>query len=135
MKIAITATSPDIDAGVDPRFGRCAGFVIADTESDEWDAFPNPAINSASGAGIQAAQFVADKGVKAVISGAFGPNAYQALAAAGIEMYSAGGITVRQAIEDYKAGRLTRVSAPSPGAGHGGGWGRGGGRGRGRGGW
>ena len=30
MRIAISATNSDLDAEVDPRFGRCQYFIIAD---------------------------------------------------------------------------------------------------------
>ena len=48
MKIIITASSPSLDADFDPRFGRGAYFVIINTETMEWEAFPNPGV-SASG--------------------------------------------------------------------------------------
>jgi len=38
MRIAISATGPTLDAEVDPRFGRCQRFVIADTETEEFEA-------------------------------------------------------------------------------------------------
>ena len=33
MKIAITAQGPELDAAVDPRFGRAAYFLIVDTDT------------------------------------------------------------------------------------------------------
>jgi len=38
MKIAITATGPDLDSIVDPRFGRCAYFLIIDPETMEYES-------------------------------------------------------------------------------------------------
>lgn len=114
MKLIITATSPDLNAQVDPRFGRAAHFLIIDLDSMEWQAVTNPALNTSGGAGIQAAQFVADQECDAVVSGNFGPNAYNALKTAGLPMYLFGSCqTPSEVIEQYKAGQLEQLSSPS----------------------
>ena len=114
MKLIITATSPDLNAQVDPRFGRAAHFLIVDLESMEWQAVTNPALNTSGGAGIQAAQFVADQECDAVVSGNFGPNAYNALKTAGLPMYLFGSCqTPSEVIAQYKAGQLEQLSSPS----------------------
>jgi predicted Fe-Mo cluster-binding NifX family protein len=130
MKIAVTATKPERDALLDKRFGRCGFFVIIDTQTDAWEAFPNPAQDASGGAGPQAAEFLASKGAECVISGDFGPNAHSALQAGGISMYKAPEGPVGKLIEEYLGGRLTQVTAPTSKQRHGGGGGRGGGRGR-----
>lgn len=121
MKIIVTATAPEIDAAVDPRFGRGAFFIVVDSDTMEWQAHENQSVNASGGAGSQAAQFVAQQGAEAVISGDFGPNAYLALAAVEIKMYLLGASkTVREAVANLAAGALTQVHAPT-GAGHHGG--------------
>jgi predicted Fe-Mo cluster-binding NifX family protein len=110
VKIAISATAPDVNAPLDPRFGRGANFVFVDAETGEWEGLPNAAINASGGAGVQAAQFVAGQGAQAVISGDFGPNAFAALNAAGIEMFVAHEGTVKELVEKFKAGELQQVS-------------------------
>ncbi len=121
MKLVITASAPDIEAAVDPRFGRGANFIVVDSETLQWEAHENQAVNASGGAGSQAAQFVAQQGAEAVISGDFGPNAYIALAAAEIKMYLLGSsTTVRDAVANLAAGKLTQVQAPT-GPGHHGG--------------
>ena len=90
MKIIVTATAPEIEAPVDPRFGRGAYFIVVDSETMQWQAHANQGVDAAGGAGSQAAQFAAQQGVEAIISGDFGPNAYIALAAAEIKMYLLG---------------------------------------------
>jgi predicted Fe-Mo cluster-binding NifX family protein len=79
MKIVISAISPDLDSVIDPRFGRAAYFVIVDTNTLEWQSYPNPGANASGGAGTQAAQYIANLGVGVAVSGDFGPNAYKAL--------------------------------------------------------
>ena len=119
MKIILTTVSPSIDSDVDPRFGRGAYFLALDTDTLEWQSYPNPGMNAAGGAGTLAAQFVANQNVQAVISGDFGPNAYNALNAAHIDMYLLGASqTVRDAVENYRAGQLSRIGAPTSSGHH-----------------
>jgi predicted Fe-Mo cluster-binding NifX family protein len=110
MKIILTAASPGIDSNLDSRFGRCAYLLLVDTETMEWNAYPNPGLSTSGGAGIKAAQFVADQGATAVLSGNFGPNAFNALQTAGISMYLYGDSpTVTQVLERFKNGQLMQV--------------------------
>ena len=121
MKIVITSFDANIDAQFSPRFGRCANFIVIDTESREWEAFPNPAASAGGGAGPQAVQSIAKQDVEAVVSGRYGPNAYTALKAAGIKTFVASGGTVSEVLDQYLAGKLEQVStATGPGL-HGGG--------------
>ena len=136
LKIAVSAETESLDAQIDPRFGRCQCFVIVDSETMGVEAIPNTSQSAASGAGIQAAQTIANKGVKLVITGRVGPNAYQVLAAAGIEIITGVYGTVRDAVETFKSGQLRDTTTPpsTPMGSRGGeGYGRGLGRGRGRG--
>ncbi|MEA3294565.1 MAG: NifB/NifX family molybdenum-iron cluster-binding protein [Euryarchaeota archaeon] len=158
MKICVTSTGTTMDAPVDPRFGRCQYFMIVDLDTMEYEAMSNPSIGASGGAGIQAAQTVAGKGVGAVATGNVGPNATQTLGAAGIQIMTGARGTVKDAIEQYKSGGLTQTEIPTAqahsgmsstasvgtgagtgaemgaGMGTGGGMGRGGGGGGGRGG-
>jgi predicted Fe-Mo cluster-binding NifX family protein len=133
MKICVTAVANSLDAQVDPRFGRCPYLVIVDSESMQFEAIPNPALGAIGGAGIQAAQTIASKGVRTLITGNVGPNAFQALATAGVKIVVGAFGTVRQVVEKYKEGDLKETGAPTVG-GHFG-MGRGRGRGSGRGQW
>jgi predicted Fe-Mo cluster-binding NifX family protein len=114
MKIIITATSPSIDSNIDDRFGRGAYFIVVDPDTFEWQAHANPGVNASGGAGTLASQFAANQHASSVISGDFGPNAYNALQAAGIAMYLFGSCaTVKEAIERFKVGLLERVDSPT----------------------
>jgi len=134
MKIAISATAPQLDAEVDPRFGRCQYFLIVDTETMEFGAIDNSAMSAPGGAGIQAAQLVAGQGVEAVVTGDCGPNAYQVLSAASIPVFVGASGSVRDVVEAYKKGMLSPIAAASTGPGAGMRGGMGGGMGGGRGG-
>lgn len=137
MKIAVSSSGRDLDSPIDPRFGRCAYFVIVETDDMSFEAFANENISLGGGAGIQSAQFVASKGVKAVITGNCGPNAVQTLSVSQVEIFVGHSGTVREVIEKYMKGNIKSTSTPNVtdhhGMGGGAGMGRGMGRGRGRG--
>lgn len=137
MKIALSASSPELSSPIDPRFGRCPYFIFVDPETMEFEAVENPHLASTSGVGIQSAQFVAEKGVKAVLTGSCGPNAFQTLQAAGVEVIVGVTGSVKEAVEQYKSGRFRSTAQPNVpshfGMGGGGGMGSGFGMGRGMG--
>jgi predicted Fe-Mo cluster-binding NifX family protein len=140
MKVAVSSSGKDLNAPLDPRFGRCPYFVIVETEDMTFEVLANEAGASGGGAGIQAARQVASKKVDAVITGNCGPNAVQTLSAAGIRLYSGQSGTVREVVELLKRGGMnptTDANAPlhagTGGRGMGGGRRMGMGRRRGRG--
>jgi len=136
MKIAVSATGPTLDAEVDPRFGRCQYFIIADPDTMEFESLDNTNAMAAGGAGISTAQMIAGKGAEAVLTGNCGPNAFQVLSAAGIQVITGVSGKVKDAIQSYKSGGLQSSSQPNVADhfGMGGGSGMGGGMGRGMGG-
>lgn len=129
MKICVSAVANSLDAQMDPRFGRCPYFVIVDSETMQFEAIPNVASGATGGAGIQAAQTIASKGAKVLITGNVGPNAFNALSAAGTEIVTGAFGTVREIVEKYKKGELRKTNSPTV-RGH---FGMSMGRGRGRG--
>lgn len=112
MKIAITSTGTDLDAQVDPRFGRAAYIIVADTESLEFEVIDNAENKNAfKGAGIQAASAIADKGAKVLLTGFCGPNAFKTLDAAGVKVANDAKGIVREAIDTFKAGKFEFADA------------------------
>lgn len=110
-KVAVSVQGDSLDDPVDPRFGRAAGFLIVDTESMQSEFLSNaPTSEMASGAGIQAAQIVADSGAKLLLTGRVGPKALRALGAAGVRaIEDMDGLTARQAVQ-----RLTESPETPP---------------------
>ncbi len=104
--ICITAQGPDLNAEVDSRFGRCPYFLLVNPNTLEFVALENANADAEGGAGNQAGQFIISNNVKALLTGSVGPNAYETLNAAGVEMYTGISGNVKQVIEDYKAGKL-----------------------------
>jgi predicted Fe-Mo cluster-binding NifX family protein len=133
MRVVVTANGADLDAPASPVFGRCPIYAFVDTETMMFEAIENPAINAAGGAGIQAAQFVVERGAQAVITGNVGPNAFNVFQAANVPVYLFGGGTVRQAVEAHKEGQLSTVDGANVQAHAGMGMGRGMAMGRGMG--
>lgn len=114
MKVAISATGNTLDSTLDQRFGRAAYFIIADSETMEYEAIDNSGAASAGGAGITSAQTVVDEGVEAVITGNVGPNAMSVLNAAEISIYRGSAATIRRNIEDFKKGALEMIDSAVP---------------------
>jgi predicted Fe-Mo cluster-binding NifX family protein len=113
MKVAVTATGPSLDAALDPRFGRCSYFVIVESDDMRFEVLENANSSLGGGAGIQSAQLMAQRGVKAVLTGNCGPNAHQTLSAAGIDVVVGCSGTVSAAVQDFAAGQLSAASAPN----------------------
>lgn len=122
MKIAISASSDDLNGQVNPVFGRCPGFLIVETEGSEIKSHSfvsNTALNAVHGAGTAAAQAVINQGVQAVISGNLGPNAFNMIEQAGIKFYPGFGLNIKEAIEKVASGQLKDRNSASTAANYG----------------
>jgi len=114
MKIAVSSTGPTLTDRVDPRFGRAAGFVIVDLDTDEIQYVDNGrAQMMGHGAGIQAAETIARAGARVLLTGLVGPKAFQALGAAGINVVQQmEGLTVAEAVAQFKKLQAEKGLAP-----------------------
>ena len=113
MKICVSANAGSLDAKIEARFGRCPFFVIVNSETMDYEAVSNTAVNAMGGAGIHAAQTIVDKDIAVVLTGNIGPNAYRVLSAAGIRMVTGVSGTVRHAVEQYQEGILSETTGPT----------------------
>ncbi len=103
MKIAVTSKGKDLDAPVDPRFGRAAYIIVVDTNTLEFYLIDNEENKNAfKGAGIQAAAAICDKGAQVLLTGFCGPNAFKALSAADVQVANDAKGSVRDVIRDFK---------------------------------
>jgi predicted Fe-Mo cluster-binding NifX family protein len=119
MKICITSQGEELSSQVDPRFGRCAFFIIIDPDTMEFEATENASAASMGGAGIQSGQFISKKGIKAVLTGNVGPNAFQTLQAGGIEIFTGVSGTVKDAVKKYQDGYFKSQDNATVGSHHG----------------
>mgnify|MGYP006280076243 CR=1 FL=1 len=114
MKIAITASGDSgFEAEVDSHFGRAQYFGIIDTETREIKFITNFARGETGGAGVKAAQVVADQKVDVLITGNLGPKAFSALQTTDINLYKFANGTIKKAVDDFNQGNLSQFSAPT----------------------
>lgn len=112
MKIAVTSKGTELDAEVDPRFGRAPYVIIVDPATLEFEAVDNSEnVNAFKGAGIQAATMVSDRGAEVLLTGYCGPNAFKTLSAVGIKVAGDVAGTVRAAVALFNQGELTYVDS------------------------
>lgn len=109
MKIAVSSDGPSIDDLVESRFGRCPFFVFVDTETMEYESVENEYKDAMGGAGVQAAQTIANNGAEALITGNVGPNAFKTLESAGIDVYKASG-PIKEAVGRLKEDELESLN-------------------------
>jgi predicted Fe-Mo cluster-binding NifX family protein len=110
MKIAFTTDREDLNAKLDSRFGRAAGFLVVDTETKAHQFIDNQQnLNAAQGAGIQAAQTVLQSGAEAVVTGHCGPKAFRVLTAGGVTVYTSAAQTVVEALDKWADGKLESI--------------------------
>jgi predicted Fe-Mo cluster-binding NifX family protein len=118
MKVVVTTQEQTLESPVDPRFGRTKYFLLVDTNTGEFTAHDNAQnLNAPQGAGIQAAQSVARLNAEAVLTGHVGPKAFTTLQAANIAVYTGVSGTARDAIEQFKSGKLA-IAAKADVEGH-----------------
>ncbi len=114
MKIAVTAKGNDLDAEVDPRFGRAAYILIVNTDTLDYEAVDNQAnINALKGAGIQAATMISGKGAEVLLTGYCGPNAVKTLNAAKVKIAAEVSGIVKEAVEAFKQGKYEYTDSPN----------------------
>ncbi len=105
MKIGVSAKSGSMEAEVEPRFGRCAFFLIVDLENMQFEAFSNPATDMSGGAGPRTVQEFVNRGAEAILTGHVGPKAESALSAANLKVVTGVSGKVREAVEAFLAER------------------------------
>jgi predicted Fe-Mo cluster-binding NifX family protein len=113
MKVAVSSTGKNLNSRIDPHFGRCAFFIIVETDDMSFETLDNENMALGGGAGIQAAGFLSSKGVSAVLTGNCGPNAMKIFSAAGIQVFTGLTGSVSEAVEKYKQGSLTPSTQPT----------------------
>ena len=106
MKIAIPVEDKSIASKVCISFGRTPYFLIYDTDTKESVFLDNSAAASQGGAGIKAAQAIADEGVVALITPRCGEKAAAVLKPANIQIYKTIDDTVENNIEAFISKKL-----------------------------
>ncbi|MBU0678713.1 MAG: hypothetical protein KJ626_11410 [Verrucomicrobia bacterium] len=133
MKVAVCAEEGSKASWIGKCVSKSPFFVLADTDSGEFESMPNPAIGAKGHHGRVAAEALIRTSVKSVIGTHFGHKAMRLLAAEGISVYQTEPGVVEHAVQAHKAGRLSLAQEGNPchdssshrscckgGAGHGG---------------
>jgi predicted Fe-Mo cluster-binding NifX family protein len=114
MKIAVTATAPNLDADIDQRFGRAKYILIVDLDTMSFEAIDNHSNSNAfKGAGIQTATTVSEKDAKILLTGSCGPNAFRVLSAANIKVVNDMSGKIRDCIDKFKNGNVSYANTPN----------------------
>ena len=112
MKIAISSRGENLDSEVDIKFGRCDYFLIVEIENKEIKnikAIKNTAVAQIGGAGVSAAEIVANEKVSAIITGNIGPRAFLVFEQLGIKIYQGQG-KIKNVVQQFIDGELTKIS-------------------------
>lgn len=115
MKIAIPVDDKSLESKVCISFGRTPYFLIYNTDTKENTFLDNSAAASQGGAGIKAAQAVADEKVSALITPRCGQNAADVLNAADIKIYRTINDSVEENIKAFTEGKLSLLEEIHPG--------------------
>jgi predicted Fe-Mo cluster-binding NifX family protein len=113
MKICISSTGKDMNSQIDPRFGRCAYFIIIQTDDMRFEAVENTYKSLGGGAGIQAANFIHSKDVQTVLTGNCGPNAMNVFSECSIPVITGQAGSINDAVARFKDGGLTPSVHPT----------------------
>ena len=111
MKIAISSKEKDLNGEVDSVFGRCPYFLIVEIEDKKiqgFEAIENTSAKQMGGAGISAAQVVAEKDVDAIITGNIGPRALDVLGQFNIKIYNGSG-SIDDVLRKFIDGKLETI--------------------------
>ncbi|MBN1914637.1 MAG: DUF134 domain-containing protein [Parachlamydiales bacterium] len=111
MTIAVSAFSQDLEGDMDSRFGRCSYFLLISIENGaiaSFKAIKNEQADMRGGAGIMAAQTLADHHVDVVLSDHIGPRAEEVLHQFQIPVYRSSG-NIRQSVQHFIEGKLNPI--------------------------
>lgn len=113
MKLGISSEGKALNSQIDPRFGRCAYFMIVQTDDNTFEVFENEFKSLGGGAGIQAAGFLQSKDVETVLTGNCGPNAMKVFSEANIPVVTGQTGMIKDSIAQFKNGSLTPSVHPT----------------------
>lgn len=112
MKVAISSIGEKLTDSVSEVFARCPYFVMAEIEEKKvqnTEVIENKIADQLGQAGVSAAQLMAEKDIKAVITKNVGPRALDVLNQFQIGVYTGEG-SVEKVLQEFIDGRLKRVN-------------------------
>lgn len=115
MKIAIPVNENNLNTTICMSFGRTPYFLIYDADSKENTFLSNAAAASEGGAGIKAAQMIADNNAEVLLTPRCGQNAADVLNAANIKMYKTVTDSLQDSLNAFENGQLSLLEEIHPG--------------------
>jgi predicted Fe-Mo cluster-binding NifX family protein len=115
MKIALPVDENNLESSVCPSFGRAPYFLFFETDTNESYCLENSAAASPGGAGIKAAQTIADEGARALLTPRCGENAEAVLRKSDVRIYKTIPGTAKQNLDAFAGGRLGVLGDFHPG--------------------
>jgi predicted Fe-Mo cluster-binding NifX family protein len=97
-KIAVASNGKEITSSISNKAGKCPYYLIFDSTGELIESVSNPYKDAQRGAGQQAAHFLANKGVTAVIAETFGDRMIAAMKSNNLDYFQLHGI-VRDAVK------------------------------------
>lgn len=110
MRIMIPVNEKKSGSEVCPSFGRAPFYMLFDVSTREALYLDNPAASASGGAGIKAAQFVADQKVDVLLTPRCGENAGEVLKAAEIGLYKTIAGSAEVNVAAFEAGSLAPLT-------------------------
>jgi len=112
MKIALSSTGKNLTDNISDVFARCPYFIIVEIENQEikkFEAIENKSTDQMSGAGVSAAQLMAEKGINAVITKNVGPRALDVLNQFKISIYIGDG-AIEKVLREFIDEKLKKIN-------------------------
>lgn len=110
MKIAMPVDEKSMDSKVCISFGRAPYFLIYDTGTKKEMYIENAAADCQRGAGVLAAQIVADSGADVMVTPQYGKNAADIFDAAKVKGFKSKGNSIKENLEACQNGKLEVLS-------------------------
>ena len=109
MKVAVpTMGDGGLDELICAHFGRAETFTIVDVDAGDFDVVRNTSEHM-GGTGLPP-EMISARGAQVMLAGGLGPKAVKMFERYGIEVFIGATGTVRDAIADWKEGRLEEAS-------------------------
>ncbi len=104
VRIAIPTGKGGLDDMVYDRLGRAPTFTVVEVDTDTGEIrdvkiVKNPGAEAGSGAGVKAAQTIADAKANIYVGPNPGPNAYAALQYLNVKVFTLVGVNVKEAVK------------------------------------
>jgi len=115
MKIILPVNEENLESGICVSFGRAPYFMLWNTEDQVATFVENPGASSSGGAGIQAAQAVADQKADCLIVPRIGKNASDVIEQASIKIYQSTTTNIMENIQWLIEEKLSILTDIHPG--------------------